>query len=206
MTSHWPHLPALSRLLAPYVVAGASAVSCCHDALGRDRSQESPGGTGEPREVVPQVSYCAPPASPTAHRDRTPTHPRPLPARSSQASKLAMMPFRHVRARRCAAATHYAPRACLFLTASPVLCRRREQPSAEPERIGTGGAHDAGAELLSVLAATESTPGRRFFAEHRERRPGAQSASTSALCPLACQCCWLVECFNTLAANVCVFA
>ena len=149
MTSHWPHLPALSRLLAPYVVAGASAVSRCHDALGCDRSQESRGGTGEPREVVPHASYRAPPASPTAHRDRTPTHPRPLPARSSQASKLAMMPFRHVRARRCAAATHHAPRACLFLTASPVLCRRREQPSAEPERIGTGGALDAGAPLCA---------------------------------------------------------
>ena len=202
MTSHWPHLPALSRLLAPYVVAGASAVSRCHDALGCDRSQESRGGTGEPREVVPQVSYCAPPASPTAHRDRTPTHPRPLPARSSQASKLAMMPFRHVRARRCAAATHHAPRACLFLTASPVLCRRREQPSAEPERIGTGGALDAGASLLRVLAATEGTPGRRSFAKHREGQPGAQNASASA----QCQCCWLVECFNTLAANVCVFA
>ena len=78
MTSHWPHLPALSRLLAPYVVAGASAVSRCHDALGCDRSQESRGGTGEPREVVPHASYRAPPASPTAHRDRTPTHPRPL--------------------------------------------------------------------------------------------------------------------------------
>ena len=78
MTSHWPHLPALSRLLAPYVVAGASAVSRCHNALGCDRSQESRGGTGEPREVVPHASYRAPPASPTAHRDRTPTHPRPL--------------------------------------------------------------------------------------------------------------------------------
>ena len=60
-------------------------------------------------------------------------------------------------------------------------------------------------ELLCVLTATESTPGRRSFAEHQEGRPGAQSASASALCPLACQCCWLVECFN-LAANVCVFA
>ena len=142
-----------------------------------------------PRSIVPHsavIISCA-----ASLPDRTPTAPRlthVLCQRAGQASNLAMMPFRHVRARRCAAATHHAPRACLFLTASPVLCRRREQPSAEPERIGTGGALDAGASLLRVLAATESTPGRRSFAEHREGRPGAQNASASAPYRLACQC------------------
>ena len=134
-----------------------------------------------PRSSPSRIIPCA-----ASLPDRT---PRPHPdsptsfARAQFSSKqVGNDAFRHVRTRRCAAATHHAPRACLLLTASPVLCRRREQPSAEPERIGTGGALDAGASLLRVLAATESTPGRRFFAEHRERRPGAQSASASALC------------------------
>ena len=40
----------LSRLLAPYVVAGASAVLRCHNALGCDRSLESRGGKASPEK------------------------------------------------------------------------------------------------------------------------------------------------------------